>query len=81
LIDFFFKWYWTLYSKTFIFRRIKFIAHRQFSDEDFDQTLDALNLCPSSTIYVHIDKVNIKINNFLLFWCWIAERIVQHLNI
>jgi len=36
-------------------RRIKLIAHRQFTDEDFNQTLDALNLCPSSTIYVHMD--------------------------
>jgi len=50
-------------NKTFHFRHIKLIAHRQFTDEDFNQTLDALNLCPSSTIYVHLDMVNIKTYN------------------
>jgi len=33
---------------------IKCIAHRQFTDEDFCQTLEALQLCPSSTIYIHV---------------------------
>ncbi|VVC29539.1 Hypothetical protein CINCED_3A020639 [Cinara cedri] len=32
---------------------IKFISERQFTDEDFNLTLSALNLCPTSTIYVH----------------------------
>lgn len=36
---------------------MKFIAHRQFVDEDFPQSLEALELCPSSTIYVHLVNV------------------------
>lgn len=44
----------------FIFRPIKLIAHRQFIDDDFCQTLDVLNLCPSSTIYVHMVNFNLK---------------------
>lgn len=55
--------------------RIKLIAHRQFTDEDFDQTLDALNLCPSSTIYVHIDtkQSNQWLYSILNYQSWLGN--------
>lgn len=37
---------------------MKFIAHREFVEEDFCKSLDALDLSPSSTIYVHIVNTN-----------------------
>ncbi|XP_022162304.1 UBX domain-containing protein 4-like [Myzus persicae] len=53
-------------------RGIKFIAHRQFTGEDFNQTLEALNLCPSSTIYVHLDmeQSNHWLHSLLNYQSW-----------
>ncbi|KAE9523932.1 hypothetical protein AGLY_015579, partial [Aphis glycines] len=58
-------------------RHIKLIAHRQFTDEDFDQTLDALNLCPSSTIYVHMDtkQSNQWLYSILNYQSWLGNLV------
>ncbi|XP_060859989.1 UBX domain-containing protein 4-like [Metopolophium dirhodum] len=56
-------------------RGIKFIAHRQFTGEDFNQTLEALNLCPSSTIYVHLDmeQSNQWLYSILNYQSWLGN--------
>ncbi|XP_015373334.1 PREDICTED: UBX domain-containing protein 4-like [Diuraphis noxia] len=56
-------------------RGIKFIAHRQFIEQDFNQTLDALNLCPSSTIYVHLDmeQSNHWLYSVLNYQSWLGS--------
>lgn len=47
------------FTIVFVFRSLKCIAHRQFTDEDFSKTLDELELCPASTIYFHIVSISI----------------------
>ncbi|XP_025200449.1 UBX domain-containing protein 4-like [Melanaphis sacchari] len=56
-------------------RRIKLIAHRQFTDEDFNQTLNTLNLCPSSTVYVHLDmeQSNQWLYSILNYQSWLGN--------
>ncbi|KAL5238362.1 hypothetical protein ACI65C_005772 [Semiaphis heraclei] len=54
-------------------RGIKFIAHRQFIGQDFNQTLDALNLCPSSTIYVHMEQSNHWLYSILNYQSWLGN--------
>ncbi|XP_025419372.1 UBX domain-containing protein 4-like [Sipha flava] len=50
---------------------MKLIAHRQFVEEDFCQTLDALNLSPSSTIYVHIVPSYQGLSSIRNFQSWL----------